>query len=395
MAPHKFKSNAIQSCWDNNQFSLRSFSCILYIENVNQPVIQLPDKIVRKTNPNTIPAFCKLLQSTKWTSVTNEKDPQIAFDSFFENLNSARDVAFPEIRVKQRFNKFHHSPWMSKGLMVSKKHKERLFSKKKKKPSVTNEETFKIYNTTYNKLRRLAKKLYYQKQFNKNVRDSKQTWSLIREIIGTKKDKNQFPDFFKDNGQIIRDNLDIANGFNKFFAQIGPNLASDVELSDVSYETFLPNSNPVNFQFERVSEVEILRICRQLKPKLSSGIDYISNKLLIQIAPIIITPLHYLINLSLETGFIPKEMKIAKIVPIFKDGDCHNYTNYRPISLISSFAKLLEKIVSRQMNRFLDTHNILYKHQYGFRAKHNTSQPVLHFVDNIYNALNQKNPLKI
>ena len=177
--------------------------------------------------------------------------------------------------------------------------------------------------------------------------------------------------------------------------QIGPNLASDVELSDVSYETFLPNSNPVNFQFARVSEVEILKICRLLKPKLSSGIDYISNKLLIQIAPIIITPLHYLINLSLETGFIPKEMKIAKIVPIFKDGDCHNFTNYRPISLISSFAKLLEKIVSRQMNRFLDTHNLLYKHQYGFRAKHNTSQPVLHFVDKIYNALNQKDPSKI
>ena len=121
--------------------------------------------------------------------------------------------------------------------MISQKHKERLFAKKKKKPSVTNDEKFKIYNTTYNKLRRLAKKLYYQKQFDKNVSDSKQTWSLIREIIGTKKDKNQFPDFFKDNGQIIRDNLDIANGFNKFFAQIGPNLASDVELSDVLYET--------------------------------------------------------------------------------------------------------------------------------------------------------------
>ena len=47
------------------------------------------------------------------------------------------------------------------------------------------------------------------------------------------------------------------------------------------------------------------------------------------------------------------------------------------------------------MNRFLDTHNLLYKHQYGFRAKHNTSQPVLHFVDKIYNALNQKDPSKI
>ena len=85
-------------------------------------------------------------------------------------------------------------------------------------------------------------------------------------------------------------------------------------------------------------------------------------------------------------------MKVAKIVPIFKEGDCHSFTNYRPISLISSFAKLLEKIVSKQLIRFLTSHNILYKHQYGFRAKHNTSQPVLHFADKIFNALNQNPP---
>ena len=66
-------------------------------------------------------------------------------------------------------------------------------------------------------------------------------------------------------------------------------------------------------------------MCRQLKPKLSSGTDFISNKLLKHIAPIIISPLHYLINLSLETGYIPKEFKIAKVVPVFKDGDCHSY----------------------------------------------------------------------
>ena len=60
--------------------------------------------------------------------------------------------------------------------------------------------------------------------------------------------------------------------------------------------------------------MDILRICRQLKPKLSLGADFISTKLLKEIAPIIITPLHYLINLSLETGFVPKEFKIAKVV---------------------------------------------------------------------------------
>ena len=65
-----------------------------------------------------------------------------------------------------------------------------------------------------------------------------------------------------------------------------------------------------------------------------------------------ITPLHYLINLSLETGFVPYELKLAKIVPVFKDGNSHEFTNYRPISLLSFFSKLFEKIVSRQLIRF-------------------------------------------
>ena len=126
--------------------------------------------------------------------------------------------------------------------------------------------------------------------------------SLIREIIGSKKDKHRLPDLFKDNGQIITDYLEIANGFNQFFSQVGPNLASEIEPSEVSFDTFLLENNPVNFEFSRISEVDILSVCRQLKPKISSGIDYISKKLLIQIAPIIIVPLHYLINLSLECG---------------------------------------------------------------------------------------------
>ena len=195
---------------------------------------------------------------------------------------------------------------------------------------------------------------------------------------------------FLKNGNIIKDTLEIANGFNRFFAGIGPKLASEIEPSDINFETFLTNRNPSSFQFFRISEMDILRICRQLKPKLSSGADFISTKLLKEIAPLIITPLHYLINLSLETGFVPSELKLAKIVPVYKDGNCHEFTNYRPISLLSSLSKLIEKIVYRQLNRFLNINEILYKHQYGFRAGHSTSHPVLHLTNKIYNALNQK-----
>ena len=370
--------------------SLSDHFPVFYIEENKQKSIQLPDKITRRINQNTIPSFCKILKNTKWTDIIKEPNPKIAFDKFFGIINNARDIAFPETKVKQKPQNFCHSPWITKGLIISQKRKEKLFSKKKRNPSDYNKETFKSYNTIYNKLRRAAKKLYFDTQFKKFSKNIKKTWSVIREIIGSNKVKNQIPDFFKENNQIIRDYLDIANGFNDFFSQVGPKLASEIGISNVSFETFLKESNPVNFEFSRISETDILKMCDQLKPKLSSGVDFISNKLLKHIAPIIITPLHYLINLSLESGFIPRELKIAKIVPVFKDGDCHEYTNYRPISLLSSFAKLLEKIVARQLVGFLNAHNVIYQHQYGFRSNHNTSQPVLHFYEKIYSSLNQK-----
>ena len=181
----------------------------------------------------------------------------------------------------------------------------------------------------------------------------------------------------------------MANGFNTFFTGVGPKLASEVDNTDLDFKSFLPEENPNLFVFSGISEVDILNICKQLKPKASSGADFISNKLLKLIAPIIITPLHHLINLSLQTGYVPREFKIAKVIPVFKSGECHDFNNYRPISLLSAFSKLIEKIVARQLMGFLNTHDIIYKHQYGFRPKHNTSHPVLHLSEKIYKALNQ------
>ena len=94
---------------------------------------------------------------------------------------------------------------MSSGLKVSQKRKEKLFSKKVKSPTVYNIQQFKLYNKIYNKVRRAAKKLHYNKQFTKFAKNSKRTWSVIREVIGSNKQTDQIPTYFQQNGQIISD----------------------------------------------------------------------------------------------------------------------------------------------------------------------------------------------
>ena len=254
---------------------------------------------------------------------------------------------------------------MTSGLIISQTRKSKLSANKARKPTSANIELFKTYNRIYNKLRRTAKQNFYTNKFQSYIKNIKHTWNVIKEVIGCKKQKDQLPGFFRSNGTILSDYLEIANDFNTFFSQVGPKLASEIDNTDLKFEDYLIQENEKSFEFSRISEIDILNICKLLKPKVSSCADFMSNKLLQHIAPIIITPLHYLINMSLESGFVPREMKLAKIIPVYKDSDKHEFTNYHPISLLSSFSKLLEKIVSRQIIGFLNANNILYKHQYG------------------------------
>ena len=100
-----------------------------------------------------------------------------------------------------------------------------------------------------------------------------------------------------------------------------------------------------------------------------------------------IEPLTHLINVSLRTGICPSELKLARVVPIFKSGDPSLLTNYRPISILSFFSKVFERIVYDYLFDFICTNNILYDYQFGFRPKHSTQQAIITLIDKITKSL--------
>ena len=109
-----------------------------------------------------------------------------------------------------------------------------------------------------------------------------------------------------------------------------------------------------------------------------------------QTLPAFIAPLHHIFNLSLNNGIVPAQLKIAKVIPIFKAGNKSSMNNYRPISLLSAFSKILEKLVASRLLTYLGNNNILSKWQFGFRASHSTIHPMVHFLNKITESLNKK-----
>ena len=124
-----------------------------------------------------------------------------------------------------------------------------------------------------------------------------------------------------------------------------------------------------------------------LKTKTSSGIDNISSKLLKEIRATIIVPLVTIINKSLTEGIVPDQMKLAKVIPVFKAKDKQMFNNYRPISLLPCISKILEKVIHKRLYNFLTSNEVLYLSQYGFRPKHSTVHAVTELMYNVLTAL--------
>ena len=135
---------------------------------------------------------------------------------------------------------------------------------------------------------------------------------------------------------------------------------------------------------------EIESITASFKNKKSFSFDGISTNLIKASISEIAVPLSEVINLSLQTGIVPEKMKIAKIIPLYKSGDNQSYCNYRPISILPSLSKILEKTVYKRLTDYLNKYDILNTSQYGFRHGHSTSMALLDFVERIHEELDRK-----
>jgi retron-type reverse transcriptase len=100
-------------------------------------------------------------------------------------------------------------------------------------------------------------------------------------------------------------------------------------------------------------------------------------------------PLTHIFNLSFSSGIIPDNLKVALVTPIFKGNEENRFENYRPISVLTCFSKLLEKLMVKRLINFIDKNKILSKHQYGFRRNRSTELAVLDFVDKITKAIEE------
>ena len=183
--------------------------------------------------------------------------------------------------------------------------------------------TLKVNLRTYNKILKrnilLAKQMHYKTRFDKYKNDIKGTWGVITDILNKTHIKKDYPEQFNLNGVYESNRTIIANNFNKYFTNIGEELASKITdpvgKSHTDYLQF-PCESRLNFPI--ANEDVVAKIIEYLKTKSSCGDDGLSTQLLKKMKNEICSSITLIVNQMITTGIFSDSLKIAKIIPIFK-----------------------------------------------------------------------------
>ena len=352
-----------------NQISdhLGVFVTLFTRENFN--ILKRPE--IRIFNEKNHLRFKNSLRNLKTElQIDNQESSNTKWNKFTDVIKNKFNEAFPIKQISR--NRFKDKLWITAGLRKSACRKEKLYKTWRLHPTDANKTRYTTYKNLFNKLITSAKKQYFSNIF-KIDKNSKKTWEEINKLTGKKASKGSIIDAIKYNDDLITDTKSISNIFNEYFSTIGEKMSSKYP-SSVNDRAQTDQISEVNcsLKLNQISHEEIIKIISNLPNKSSCGTDNISQKLLKRVSNELTGLITELINLSIRDKTYPDCLKIAKIIPIHKAKNKQDCSNYRPISLLSVFNKIFEKVIHKDLTRFIEYNNILFINQFGFRKFHST-----------------------
>jgi hypothetical protein len=261
-----------------------------------------------------------------------------------------------------------------------------LYRKYQKTRSQESLYAYKAYRNKLTTILRKAEKIHYLDKLEYVKDNLAKTWKILKSLISPSSRKETFDEIVH-NDKIIRDPKQIADKFNIFFASVGPNLAAKIPKSLDNFESYLKSKTASTIFLKPTDEPEIQAIILSLKNSTTKGHDGIMINTIKECNDQLATPLCVLFNKSIHEGIVPDDLKIANIIPVFKSEDKIIVSNYRPISVLPAFSKILERLIYNRLMDFIEQHNIISDSQYGFRKKISTSVALLDLVDKVSNSI--------
>ena len=214
-------------------------------------------------------------------------------------------------------------------------------------------------------------------------------WEVINKSLNKKpKSSKSKITKLKVDSNIITDNKMMADVFNKYFVGIGKNMADKIPQIE---NTIYSKREVQSMLFNETSPDEIIDIIKSLSSKKCIIESDIPTRFLKVASPIISPILSNIFNACLQKGIYPDSLKVAQVIPVHKAKSKSECSNYRPISLLSQYNKIFEKIINKRLYNYLEKFKILTQHQYGFRKNNSTSLAIYDLIENLLKSKDNGN----
>ena len=309
------------------------------------------------------------------------------FDLFVNLIAKITDKHAPLERMSRKQRKLASKPWITNGILISIRKKNAMFRTHFVKGNLTEKTFFRHYSKTLTRIKALSKKIHFHSEFERNKKNSRKTWEIIRSVLPSKPSRDP-PAMLKINELVTQDPNVIANQFNDFFCSIGPKLADNINYATGKQsKDFLKKKVADSIYLVPPTNNEVLNLITSLKNK-AVGHDNI-QPFFLKTARFVIAPyLNLFLNFVFTEGIFPTNCKIARVVPIHKSGAQDDMNNYRPISILTCFSKIIEKILYARLYNFFKKHSVIYENQYGFQSNISTIHAMLDVVTSCYDGIN-------
>jgi hypothetical protein len=394
----KCSNSLIDNIWTNVKYGNSGINSYIIYSDISDhlPIMHITNDSIIKTTSSQVKTTYREFSKTNidkinqelvnkdWNDVFTETNADNAYDIFHDYLQSLVNKYCP---VKIKNNNKNQNSWMPNKLKNACRKKDNLYKKFLNNPSRFNMNKYKSFRNKLTKTLYQSQKTHYRQVLQGSNNCIKKTWQIINRVLH-KNNKYKCIHTLEHKGQLINDNANISKVFNKHFNRVGKGLSDQFLLNNKNeHLNYLTNNVSESLFLYPTCHSEILDIVSELSNKKSSGYDEINMPTLKLLLPNILSPLVYIINISLSTGEFPSKLKIAKIIPIYKTGKKQDCNNYRPISLLTQISKIFEKIYYKRLINFLMRNNVIIANQFGFRENSNTSFAIIDMVENIIESL--------
>ena len=310
-------------------------------------------------------------------------------DTLFNSLNNIFALTVnshaPLRQKTQSEFKKSKSPWITNGIINSIKHKSYLRLRSIKYKTAESISAYNQYRNLTNRIIVKAKRKYYSEKLKAAMNTSRTTWAIINEVIGKKKTKHKkIPKIISQlDGKTLTDPTSITNEFNTYFSNNGKLMANKIPHKP---HRILGNPATSSIRLYDSTANEVMKCIENLSTRKASRMNDIPTSFIKKAKLELSFYLSLIFNNCIKSGNYPKQLKIAQVIPIYKKGSKLECVNYRPISILSSWNKIFEKMIFVRLYMFLTKFNILTPHQYGFIQGRSTDLAIYDLIEKHLNA---------